>query len=615
MMRDRLIPTVLALLLTTVAWVAAGSPGGQAAGTPQVPANHTPIAPASRLDRAIGELTAGVATSLPPAGGRSPLSERTLIDRQLFQSWTRDNIPHAPLSNDYEFCRRVYLDLTGRIPPADRLLAFVSSKAADKRDRLIDELLDSQAWADYWTYWYADQLRVTHNRVGNAAMKHFDAWLRQSFKEDKPYDRLVTELLTASAPNSNWMPDAAPATFLARWYVAGATMYTDQYEDTADEILVQAARLFLGINYQCVSCHNGSNHLEKVDLYLTSQNRRDFWAMAAFFGRTRVRAVRYQDRFIVTDDGSGYDARAGSTVRLQRAGPDVQPTFTLTGEKADPSKPLRPQFARMLVAHPQFARATVNLIWKQLFGLAQVEPVDGFDMARQDPAHPPPPPWTVQPADPVLLDALARDFAGHGFSLKHLMRTIARSSVYQLSSRFDGEWKERYTPYFPRKYVQRLSAEQLHDAIVQATQVFGDYPRRDLVYNTPLQPVRFWTEAATPEEIGNREAKTFLEAFGLANREQFDRQSGGSVAQAMMLMNSAFVTRRVKAEGGSLVAQLVSSSKTNAEIVEALYLATLSRLPTPEEQRLAVGWLESDRRSAEDLQWTLLNKVDFIFNH
>ena len=400
---------MLAVLVTTVGWVAAGSADMQPV-RPQAPANHPPIAPPSRPARDIGDLTVDVATALPSAPGASPLLERTLIDRQLLRSWASHNIPHAPLSDDYEFCRRVYLDLTGRIPPADRLLAFVSSTAADKRDRLIDELLDSQAWADYWTYWYADLLRVTHNRIGNAAMKHFDAWLRQSFKEDKPYDRLVAELLTASAPNSNWMPDAAPATFLARWYVAGATMYTDQYEDTADEILVQSARLFLGINYQCVSCHNGRNHLEKVDLHLTSQNRRDFWSMAAFFGRTRVRAVRYQDRFIVTDDGTGYDSGAASTVRLQRAGPDVQPTFVLTGEKADETKPLRPQFARMLTSHPQFARATVNLIWKQLFGLAIVEPVDGFDMARQDPAHPPPAPWTIQPADPVLLDALARDF-------------------------------------------------------------------------------------------------------------------------------------------------------------------------------------------------------------
>jgi sugar lactone lactonase YvrE len=441
--------------------------GGPATGAAsRLPANHDPVPAPGRPERAINDVTTGVSAALPAASEQprveAPLVERTLIDRALFAAWARDKIPHAPLANDFEFCRRVYLDLTGRIPATDRLVAFVNSTAADKRERLIDELLESPAWADYWTYWYGDLLRVTHNRVGNAAMKHFDQWLRKSFREDKPYDRLVTELLTASAPESNWMPDAAPSTFLARWYVAGATMYTDQYEDTADEILVQSARLFLGVNYQCVSCHNGKAHLENVDLHLTTQTRRDFWSMAAFFGTTRVRAVRYQDRFVVADDGIGYDTKAASTVRLQRAGPPVQPTFLLTGERADSSKPLRPQFARMLTGHPQFARATVNVIWKQFFGLGIVEPVDGFDLARQDSAKPPPAPWTVQPTNPALLDALARDFADHEFSLKHLMRTIARSSAYQLSSRFPGDWQERYAPYFARKFVKRLEAEQLH---------------------------------------------------------------------------------------------------------------------------------------------------------
>jgi sugar lactone lactonase YvrE len=589
--------------------------GGSDARVARLPADHEPIARRQRAERAINEVTASVAAALPPAAGATPLAERTLIDRHLFAAWTRDRIPHAALAGDFEFARRVFLDLTGRIPATERLLSFVRSTAPDKRDRLIDELLDSPAWADFWTYWYGDLLRVTHNRVGNASMKHFDAWLRQSFRDDKPYNRLVTELLTASAPDSNWLPDAAPSTFLARWYVAGATMYTDQYEDTADEIFVQSARLFLGVNYQCVSCHNGKAHLEKVDVHLTTQTRRDFWSMAAFFGGTRVRAVRYQDRFIVADDGTGYDTKAASTVRLQRSGPPVQPTFLLTGERADTSKPLRPQFARMLTSHPQFARATVNLIWKQFFGLGIVEPVDGFDLARQDPRHPPPSGWAVQPTDPALLDALARDFADHDFSLKHLMRTIARSSAYQLSSRFDGEWQERYTPYFARKLVKRLSAEQLHDAICQATGVFGDYARRDLVYNTPLPPVHFWTEVSTPEEIGNREAKTFLEAFGLANREQFDRQDGGSVGQAMMLMNSAFVTRRVRAEGGSRVQQLIASAKTSGEIVDELFLATLSRYPTLQEKNAAVRWLDADRVSASDLHWVLLNKVDFVFNY
>jgi hypothetical protein len=341
--------------------------------------------------------------------------------------------------------------------------------------------------------------------------------------------------------------------------------------------------------------------------------------MAAFFGRTRIRVVTYQDRYTVTEDGTGYDAKGWSQVRLQREGGEVHPTFILTGEKADLSKPLRPQFARMLTQHPQFARATVNLIWKQFFGLGIVDPVDSFDLARQDPKAPLPAPWTCQPTNNELLDALARDFAQHRFSLKHLMRTIARSSAYQLSARFhqeEGEWKESYTPYFARHYVKLLTAEQIHDAISQATQVFGDYRRKDYVYDTPIAPARFWTEAASPEDINNGEAKGFLRTFGQANREQFDRQPGGSILQAMTLMNSPFVTKRVTAANGSLVDQLVKSAKASAEIVDDLYLATLSRYPLSREKKIAVEWIEKDRKQgAEDLHWSLLNKLDFVFNY
>ena len=301
---------------------------------------------------------------------------------------------------------------------------------------------------------------------------------------------------------------------------------------------------------------------------------------------------------------------------MQREGGEVQPTFILTGEKADLSKPLRPQFARMLTTNPQFARATVNMIWKQFFGLGIVDPIDSFDMARQDPKAALPAQWTCQPTDANLLDSLAADFVKNKFSLKMLMRTIARSSAYQLSARFDGEWKENYTPYFARHYVRQLTAEQLHDAISQATNVFGNYPHKDWTYDTPLPPVKYWTETTGPEGVGTAEAKTFLRTFGQSNREQFDRQPGGSILQAMSLMNSNFVNKRVLAEGGSLVERLVKSQKSSAEIVDELYLATLSRNPLAQEKQLAISWLEKDRKQGtEDLQWSLLNKLDFVFNY
>jgi Protein of unknown function (DUF1549)/Protein of unknown function (DUF1553) len=570
-----------------------------------------------RPDKQVSELTSSVAAKLPHTGANGrKIAIRNLIDQHLFGAMERDGVPHAPLANDYEFCRRVHLDLTGRIPTTDQLKAFAGSADPNKRDKLIDELIESQGWVDHWSYWYGDLARNCGNRIGNPALKHFDAWIRQSFKEDKPYDRFVTEMLTVSAPNTNWMPDAAASGFLTRSHITGLTMYDDNYEDTADEIIVNSARIFLGVNYQCISCHGGKGFLEKVSLDLVSKKRRDFWAMAAFFGKTRVRVVTYQDRYTVTEEGTGYDTKGWSQVRLQREGGEIHPTFMLTGEKADLGKPLRPQFARMLTTDPQFARATVNLIWKQFFGLGIVDPVDSFDLARQDPKVTLPAPWTCQPTNTELLDALARDFATHRFSLKHLMRTIARSSAYQLSSRFDGEWKESYTPYFARHFVKLLTAEQIHDAISQATHVFGNYRRKDYVYDTPIAPARFWTEAASPEDINNGEAKNFLRTFGQANREQFDRQSVGSILQAMMLMNSPFVTRRVTAADGSLVDQMVKSAKSGAEIVDELYLATLSRYPLAQEKQIAIEWLEKDRKQgAEDLHWGLLNKLDFVFNY
>ena len=610
-------------MLAVIAWVVASAPTTFAAppvrqATDKFGDEHSEAKTrTARPDQQVSDLTRDVAAKLPHIGsGPQRVPVRNLIDQHLFEAMAKANVPHAPLSGDDEFCRRVYLDLTGRIPTPEQLLAFVKDQAPDKRDRLIDELIDGPAWVDHWAYWYGDLFRNCANRIGNPATRNFDQWFRACLKEDRAYDRVVTEMLTASAPNSIWMPDAAPSAYLARWHVPGDTMYSDRFEDTADEVIVQSARIFLGMNVQCISCHGGKGFLERVNLDLVSKKRSDLWAMAAFFGNARVRIVPFQDRFTITEDGTGYDTKAPSSVRMTRKGADIRPTFMLTGETADPTKPLRPQFAKMLTAHPQFARATVNLIWKQFFALGIVDPVDSFDMARQDPANPPPAPWTVQPTNPALLDALGQDFAKHDFSLKHLMRTMARSSAYQLSSRFDGEWKDAYTPYFARHYVRMLTAEQMHDAISQATLVFGNYKRKDMVYGTDLPAFRFWTEAATPEEIGDGAAKAFLRTFGQANREQFDRQPGGSILQAMVLMNSPFVNRRIKAEGNSRVEQLVKSDKPNAAIVDELYLATLSRPPRADEKQVAVAWLEADRKQgAEDLQWALLNKLDFVFNY
>jgi hypothetical protein len=443
-----------------------------------------------------------------------------------------------------------------------------------------------------------------------------DKWIRQSLREDKPYDQMVTELLTATASGSDWMPDAAPSGYLARLHIPGDTMYSDRNEDTADEIVIQSSKLFLGINFQCISCHGGAGFLEKVDLELSKKKREDLWAMAAFFGKTRVRIVPFQDRFTISEDGKGYDCNSASSVRLHRKGGAVQPTFMLSGETAEQELPLRAQFAKFLTSDPQFAKATANLFWKEFFGIGIVEPVDGFDLARQDPANPPPAPWTIQPTNPQLLEDLGRYFANNRFSLRSLMKAITQSSAYQLSSHFDEEWRASYTPYFSRHFVRMLGPEELHDAIVEATGVYPDYPRKHMLYGTPQPAIRYWTQAATPENIGDGDAKQLLRTFGQSNREWANPARNGSILQAMMMMNSKFVTNRVTNSSGSFSMTMFNSSLTDDQIVEAMFLRSLSRKPTDQERGIARAWISENREiGIEDLQWSLLNKLDFLFNY
>jgi hypothetical protein len=157
--------------------------------------------------------------------------------------------------------------------------------------------------------------------------------------------------------------------------------------------------------------------------------------------------------FIVDDLGRGYDTKSQSMLRIERSGGPSQPKFMLTDELPRAGAEPREELARLLTRHPQFARATVNLYWSKLMGVGIVEPADEFDLARQDPKHVPAG-WEIQPSHPELLDALAADFRKNGYSLHSLFRVICNSSSYQLSSRFPGEWSERYTRYYARKYAR-----------------------------------------------------------------------------------------------------------------------------------------------------------------
>ncbi len=567
------------------------------------PASEEASAQTAQIAGKLGRTAA--AKAVPRAGNR--------IDEHLFARMARDKVPHAGLTGDWEFARRVHLDLTGRIPEPAALLEFAADRGADKRDRLIERLLESEAFIDRWAYWFGDLYRNCQNRIGWPARDRMDAWIRESLRRDKPYTQFVTELLTGDAPETNWETKTPAATYLARWHVLGDTPTADMHEDTADEIIVNAGRHFLGVNFQCVSCHDGRGHLEKMNLHLTGVTRVQFWNMAAFFSRIRVQKIAYQDRFRLTNDGAPYDSKAPSAVRIIRAAGKVEPEFVLTGEKPDPEKDPREEFARILTSHPQFARAAVNYFWKEMFGVGIVDPIDEFDLNRLDPAKPPPKGWTIQPSHPELLEALAKDFAGHNHSLKWLLRTMAQSTAYQLSSAFPGTWKDPYAPYFARKFVRRLSATELHDAIVTATNVSGNYKFHD-----QNRYARYLTEMPSPEEVngGYPVAKFFLHSFGASNREQFDAQNVGSIIQAMLMFGGEFVSDRIQAAGRTRVSELLEKAGDDTALVDQLFLWTVNRRPGEAEKLTCLSRLKENRREgAEDIQWALLNKLDFLFNY
>ena len=459
-----------------------------------LPKDHPAIPPPDRRERA-ANLTERLAE--PSTAAAAPVPHRNFIDRHIFGKMARDGVPHAPLASDEQFFRRLHLDLTGRIPTGEALRAFLANPSSGKRDKLIDDLTETPAYKARWTYYFGDLAKAAANRIGNPGKNVFYSWIYDNIHLDRPYDEMVTDLLTASAV-SNY--HVGPASYVARWVVIGLQCDDEVHEDTADELAVQSVKHFLGVDLNCVSCHDGRRHLEKINVWLTERKRAELWQMGAFFGKTRVlrrtEIETTRDEYSIDDRGPGYDASARTVVRVPRNGKgQVEPVFLFTGEKPAPGAPLRAEYARMLTSHPQFARMAVNRIWAEMFGVGIVDPPEDFDLARQDPANLPPG-WTLQPSHPELLDELAQYFRENNHSLRSLIRLIAKSSAYQLSSSFPGEWKASYAKYFARRFIRRLTAEQIHDSLIAATGLATPIPIR----GTDVRAI-YATETRSPEDF------------------------------------------------------------------------------------------------------------------
>ena len=552
------------------------------------------------------ELVAGSASlerDLPSAVARN------LIDRHIFEKIERENIPRATLSTDEDFIRRVYLDLSGRIPKANTVKDFIKSTDPKKRENLIDTLIGSPAYVDRWTMWFGDLFRNTVYPSEVQGRNLFHNYIKDFVQKNKPYDRVVTELITATG--NNWSVGHV------NWLVKEGAMLDSETEDVYDNLAATASQTFLGVRLMCVSCHDGAGHLEMIDLWLSERRRAEFLGMSAFFAKMNIepREVKEKYEFKLSDDKTEPYNMEVAGIRPKRSGNPPAPVYIFSGERPRPRSNPRRELARMITSDPQFARATVNRLWAAFMVNGIVEPVDGFDLKRLDPKNPPPEPWTIQPSHPELLEDLSREFRESGYNLQHVVRIIAKSNAYQLSSKIDPNmWKPEYERYFARKIPRLLTGEEVLDAIVTATDVPISYEVDGF-----KQKVRWAMQLPGPEEPKGTDevwsAIEILNGFGRGDRVLQERKMRANIPQPLALMNSSFVDERISASKG-ILAQLLKSKTNPKDIVDELFLAALSRYPSEQEKKLAVEQMRKDRNEgAEDVLWSLFNKMDFIFNY
>jgi hypothetical protein len=395
--------------------------------------------------------------------------------------------------------------------------------------------------------------------------------------------------------------------------------------DWADEVTSDIGRVFLGITMDCFSCHNGAGHADTVNLFLASMKRVDFWQQSAFFGKTRLTASGgFQNGSPSFDDlAPGYNTKNDGNYytpaenRFPRDGRTYEPAFLLTGEKPKPGENPRKALGRILPSHIQFARSAVNIVWQKLMVIGLVEPYDGFDLKRLDPKNPPPAPWTIQPSNPELLEALAQDFRANNYSIQHVIKTIMKSNAYQLSTTFDGEWKDQYISYHARRFARILTGPEAADLVAEATDT-GFGVRQ---YGEARRYVKELTNPAnmrTDPNLENKEVFAFMQAYYQSERAlpPADKSMANAV-QAMMMMSSTVVTKRVVSEGNTRVANLLKAGKSDDQIVEELVLSSLTRFPTAGELEFAKHLIAEKGRTQglETMQWVMLNTPEFLLNH
>ncbi len=502
------------------------------------------------------------------------LEARNEVDALVYGKLKSLGIPPSEPASDQEFLRRVYLDTIGVLPLAKEAREFYSDRAADKRAQLIDCLLHRDEYADFWALKWSDLLRIKSEypvRVWPKAVAIYYKWLHDSLAQNKPYDQLVTELLTANGSDFR-----NPA----------VNYYRAMQDHDAQTIGETTALVFMGARIGCARCHSHPTE---------SWNVKDDLALAAFFSKIKYKTtLEWKEEIVYAD--------VRATLRDPRSRAVVAPKF-LTGPAPEVAKEEDPRarFAQWLTApdNPWFARNVVNRIWFWLMGKGIVHEPD--DMRATNP-----------PENPELLDYLARELVTHHYDLQHIYRLILNSRTYQTSS-VPNQWNAWDSRHFSHYPIHRLTAEQLLDAISQTTETSERFTS-----NIP-EPYSNWPAGTRAEQISDgNTACTFLDLFGRPGRDtpyESERSSEASLRQELYLLNSEQLAGKLST---SPSLKRVMALK-DPELVDELYLMTLSRFPSEDEKQKLLGYLTKNAKgrptAVQDVVWAVINTKEFLFNH
>lgn len=510
------------------------------------------------------------ADKLLPPERYAKLPVRNDIDKLVYARLLK--LGHLPSDRctDDEFLRRSTLDAIGMLPSVAEARAFIADKDPSKREKWIDQLLQRPEWADHWAIKWGDLIRPNPSRVGVKPVYLLDQWIRQSFRENKPWDQFARELLTAEG---NTHKDGRVAIWRDKREPIDAATFIGQ--------------IFLGVRLECAKCHH--HPTEKWD-------QTDYYQLAAFFTQMKRKGQGISapisgepEQWWFAPGNAGIEHPVTKVMLKPRPPADKELPIA---ESQDPRTVLADWMTNP--QNPYFAQAVVNRIWSSFMGRGIVDPVDDFRASNP-------------PSNGPLLDWLAQDFVKHGYDLKHLMRTIMRSHVYGLSS-LPNETNVADLSNYSRSYRRRLPAETLLDAVCAVTEVRETF--------SGLPP-----DALAKQTWNHKLESQFMDAFGRPNASSecpCERDAKPSVVQALHLMNSNKLQEMLVSENGR-VSRLAKSAATPPQIVQELYLASFARLPTPEEAMIAVKVFsapDATRQTAtEDILWSLLNSAEFVFNH